>query len=61
MFALPRVYYLHIYLVTQYQEAVRIVGVRYELLKNGIRLCCLKLNYIDPVTLKNTGGYFNIK
>ncbi|KAH3738331.1 hypothetical protein DPMN_044965, partial [Dreissena polymorpha] len=43
------------------QELARIVGIRYEVLKCGVRLCCLKLNFIDPVTLKNTGGSFNIK
>ncbi|XP_053397072.1 bromodomain and WD repeat-containing protein 3-like isoform X3 [Mercenaria mercenaria] len=43
------------------QELVRIVGIRYEMLKCGVRLCCLKLNYIDPSTLKNSGGSFSIR
>ncbi|XP_052810053.1 PH-interacting protein-like isoform X2 [Mya arenaria] len=51
----------HKYPSLKEKELVRIVGIRYEVLKTGTRLCCLKLNYIDPVTLRNTSGSFNIK
>ncbi|KAL4232669.1 Bromodomain and WD repeat-containing protein 3 [Mactra antiquata] len=51
----------HKYPSLKEQELVRIVGIRYEMLKCGVRLCCLKLNYINPQTLKNSGGSFSIK
>lgn len=51
----------HKYPQLREQELVRIVGIRYEMLKSGVRLCCLKLHQIDPVNLKNSGKSFSIK
>ena len=45
----------------QEQELVRVIGHRIELLSCGIRLCCLKLGFMDPVTGKPSGGSFTVK
>ena len=40
---------------------MRVIGHRIELLNCGVRLCCLKLAFIDPETGKPTGGSFSVK
>ena len=40
---------------------MRVIGLRIELLNCGVRLCCLKLAYIDAVTGKPNGGSFSVK